>query len=193
MSLAGVERNEYGCVPNILIVGSEPAAETVLQTLTSLFPGPTEIRVLPGPLRRLPRADCAALILKNVGALTEEQQEELWQWLDSSPRVTVVSVSSSSLFSQVENGTFSERLYYRLNTILEDEDTAFGTASWLVKSLSWWLQRHSGAARRLHGWMEMVIPASAPAASLTPSFGEGRVAAIVIGERSFNVGRKGDR
>jgi sigma-54-interacting transcriptional regulator len=94
------------------------------------------VRTCGRPLRRLPRADCAALILKTWGALTEAQQEELSQWLDSGPRVTVVSVSSSSLFSQVENGTFSERLYYRLNTILEDEDTAFGTASWLVKNIS---------------------------------------------------------
>jgi hypothetical protein len=137
VSLAGLERDQDGCVPNILIVGSEAAADTAIQSLSSLFPGLTEIRVLPGSLRHLPRADCAALVLKNVGTLTEEQQEELLQWMDSGPRVTVVSVSSSSLFSLVENGTFSERLYYRLNTILEDADTAFGTASWLLKSISW--------------------------------------------------------
>jgi len=131
-----VLRDEYRCVLNILIVGSAAAVETALQGLSALIAGPIDTRVLPGPLLQLPRADCAALILHNVGALTNEQQVELLQWLDSSPQVPVVSVSSSSVFPLVGNGTFSERLYYRLNMILEDEDTGFGVASWLVNRLS---------------------------------------------------------
>src|ERR1700681_2169909 len=124
-------RNHHRDVPNILVVGSEPAAEAALQGLSSLFAGPIQTCVLPGPLH-LPRANCAALVLRNVGALMPEQQLELSQWLDSGPRVPVVSVNASSVHALVANGTFSERLYYRLNIIFEDADTALGTASWLV-------------------------------------------------------------
>jgi hypothetical protein len=74
------------------------------------------------------------LILRNVESLTPEQQMELSQWLDSRPGVPVVSVNSSSVFPLVADGTFSDRLYYRLNMIVEDEVTGVGTASWLVNS-----------------------------------------------------------
>ena len=129
-----VIRDEYRYVPNILIVGSEGAAETALQQLSFMFAGPADIRVLPGPLLPLPRANCAVLILRNVQSLTPEQQMELSQWLDSRPGVPVVSVNSSSVFPLVADGTFSDRLYYRLNMIVEDEVTGVGTASWLVNS-----------------------------------------------------------
>ena len=119
MALLEILRNRSSHHPNILIVGSEFAAESALQGLRPLFAGPTHTCVLPGPLR-FPRAGCAALILRNVGALNTEQQAELWKWLESGPRVPVVSVSSSSVFPLVTSGSFSARLYYRLNVILED-------------------------------------------------------------------------
>ena len=127
-----VMRDEYRYVPNILIVGSEGAAEAALQELSFMFDGPADIRVLPGPLLPLPRANCAALILRNVESLTAEQQMELSRWLDSRPGVPVVSVNSSSVFPLVGDGTFNEGLYYRLNTIVEDSVTGVGTASRLV-------------------------------------------------------------
>src|SRR5712671_5496075 len=95
MPLLEVMRDESRCVPNILIVGCEGAAETALQELSFMFAGPADVRVLPGPLLPLPRADCAALILRNVESLTLVQQMELSQWLDSRPGVPVVSVTSS--------------------------------------------------------------------------------------------------
>src|SRR4026207_993587 len=94
-----VLRDEYRCVLNILIVGSAAAVETALQGLSALIAGPTDTRVLPGPLLQLPRADCAALILHNVGALTNEQQVELLQWLDSRPQGPGGAGGSSSVFS----------------------------------------------------------------------------------------------
>ena len=129
-------RDEYRCLPNILIVASEGAAETALQELSFVFAGPTDTRVLPGPLLPWPRADCAALILRNVESLTREQQMELSQWLDSRPGVPVVSVNSLPVFPLVGNGTFSQPLYYRLNMIVEDAVTGAGTASWLMNSSS---------------------------------------------------------
>jgi hypothetical protein len=132
MQLLEVMPDEYRYVPNILIVGSEGAAETALQELSFVFEGPTDTRVLPGPLLPLPRANCAALILRNVESLTPAQQMELSQWLDSRPGVPVVSVNSSSVFPLVGEGTFNEGLYYRLNMIVEDSVTGVGTASRLV-------------------------------------------------------------
>jgi hypothetical protein len=108
-------------LPNILIVGSESAADIAVQGISPLLAGPAETCVLPGPLR-LPRENCAAFILRNVEALNPEQQTELLDWLESGPRVPVVSVSSSSLFVLVANGRFCERLYYRLNVILDAAD-----------------------------------------------------------------------
>ena len=134
MPLLEVMRDQDRCVPNILIVGSEGAAETALQKLSFMFAGPTDTRVLPGSLLPLPRANCAALILRNVESLTRVQQMELSKWLDSRPGVPVVSVTSSSVFPLVGDGTFNDRLYYRLNMIVEDAATGVGTASWLVTS-----------------------------------------------------------
>ena len=136
MPLLEQTRDQYRCLPNILIVGSEGAAETALQELSFMFAGPTDTRVLPGPLLPLPRADCAALILRNVESLTRVQQMELSQWLDSRPGVPVVSVASSCVFPRVGDGTFSEPLYYRLNMIVEDAFTGVGTASWLLNNSS---------------------------------------------------------
>ena len=119
IALVDIVRDRYRYHPNILIVGSERVAESTLQGLSPLFAGPTHTCILPGPLD-LPRAGCAALILRNVDALNTEQQAELWRWLESGLQVPVVSVSSSSVFPLVTSGSFSARLYYRLNIILED-------------------------------------------------------------------------
>ena len=109
---------------NILIVGSERAAEAELERVRPLLPDPVHTCQLPGPLQ-LPDKCGAALILLNVGALNVEQQAELIQWLDRSERGPVVSLHPSSLFDCVRAGQFSADLYYRLNTVLQ---TAGGAA-----------------------------------------------------------------
>jgi hypothetical protein len=113
---------------NILIVGSEDATETVLREVRSSLEGPIKTCVLPGPLS-LPDLRCGALILRNVSALSSSQQSDLMEWLESGPCMPVVSVSSSPLFPLVGAGGFSDRLYYRLNMILEDADTALSPAT----------------------------------------------------------------
>ena len=118
MTLQGILQHKFR--PNILIIGSELAAESILSGICPLLDGPIERCDLPGPLR-LP--ETGALILSNVGALVSEQQNQLMQWLDRAPGVAVLSVNASPLFAQVENGMFSQRLYYRLNTVLEHVDT----------------------------------------------------------------------
>lgn len=118
MALQGILQHKFR--PNILIIGSERAAESILDGICPLLDGPIERCDLPGPLR-LP--ETGALILRNVGALVSEQQNELMQWLDREPGVPVLSVNASPLFAQVENGMFSQQLYYRLNTVLEHAES----------------------------------------------------------------------
>ena len=109
----------YTYRPNILIVGSERAAEAKLQRLGPLLTGSVHNCRLPGPLS-LPAAGGGTLILRNVGALDPEQQSALLQWLESGGRGPVVSLNASSLFERVLAGAFSEPLYHRLNVVLVD-------------------------------------------------------------------------
>jgi hypothetical protein len=110
--------------PNILIIGSGHAAEEILDGIQQTLEGPIETRVLPRPLD-LPDGDCRVLVLRNVGDLDEAQQAELMTWIEGNPNVAVVSMNRTSLYALVTKGKFSERLYYRLNTVLEDASPAF--------------------------------------------------------------------
>ena len=110
--------------PNILIIGSGPAAEDTLDGIRQALEGPIETREFPGRLD-LPDDRCGALVLLNVGDLGEAQQAELMTWVERSPDVPVVSTHRNSLYTLVTKGKFSERLYYRLNTVLEDASPGF--------------------------------------------------------------------
>jgi DNA-binding NtrC family response regulator len=114
--------------PNILIIGSGQAAEDILDGIEQTLEGTIETRILPGPLD-LPDDGCGVLVLRNVGDLGEEQQTELMTWIERSPDVPVVSMHRSSLYILVTKGKFSERLYYRLNTVLEDASPGFRAAN----------------------------------------------------------------
>lgn len=106
--------------PNVLIVGSDLFADEFLNRLRPCLSQPLHTCDLPGRLA-LPAADGGTLLLRHVAELATEQQDQLLRWLDrSGGHVQVVSVSSTPLFSSVERGTFDRRLYYRLNTVLEE-------------------------------------------------------------------------
>jgi transcriptional regulator of acetoin/glycerol metabolism len=101
---------------NVLLVGAQAAAKAV-ELAAGLFQAPYETRQLPGPLS-LPSAQRGTLVLQNVGLLDPDQQSSLLLWLDANPEVRVVSVHPSPVFELVTQGVFSDRLYYRLNTVL---------------------------------------------------------------------------
>ena len=106
--------------PNILIVGSDNFTDEFLDRLRPCLSQPLHTCDLPG-LLALPAPDGGTLLLCHVAELAIEQQDQLLQWLDGNGgHVQVVSVSSIPLFSRVEGGTFDRRLYYRLNTVLEE-------------------------------------------------------------------------
>jgi DNA-binding NtrC family response regulator len=61
------------------------------------------------------------LVLREVAALDEEQQQWLLEWLDdNAERLQVVTATETTLFAEVEGGRFNAGLYYRLNTVLEE-------------------------------------------------------------------------
>jgi hypothetical protein len=104
-------------MPNVLVIGPPDATEAAVERITTELGGVIETRQFPGPLAlgaRIP----TALILREVGALNRSQQIDLLNWLDSSPRIPIVSLHSTPLFDLVRSGAFSDQLYYRLNTIL---------------------------------------------------------------------------
>jgi DNA-binding NtrC family response regulator len=68
-------------------------------------------------LALLPRG--GTVILRNVEAYDERQQQELGVWLESST-ARLVTICQEPLFARVEAGQFSADLYYRLNIVLID-------------------------------------------------------------------------
>lgn len=108
--------------PNVLIVGSDRGAEEVIDRLRPCFSPPLHTCNLPGRLT-LPAEASGTLLLRHVTELVREQQDQLLDWLDKhGATIQVISVSATPLFPCVERGTFDTRLYYRLNTVLDDVD-----------------------------------------------------------------------
>jgi hypothetical protein len=61
------------------------------------------------------------VVVRDVDALTREEQRRLCDWLDSGGKHTqVVSTSGAPLLTLVETGVFNDALYYRLNMIYLD-------------------------------------------------------------------------
>lgn len=103
---------------NLLVVGSDLATDATIKCMAPWLAIPVHRCVLPGPLT-LPTARDGTLVMRNPAALDRAQQADLSRWLDeSAERMQVICLTSTSLFAAVERGTFDDRLYYRLNTVL---------------------------------------------------------------------------
>jgi hypothetical protein len=90
-----------------LLIGPEAAARAFLAPLMPALPSPVVFLDRAAP--DLPHMPVGTLIVPNVARLTAMQQDQLLEWL---------SAESRSLFAKVQHREFSERLYYRLNTVL---------------------------------------------------------------------------
>ena len=106
---------------NLLLTGSDGVISNVLDTLLPDLDEPItrwsagERLVLAAGTR--PRT----LILRNVGAVSSDDQLRLMEWLDRAPgRTRVISTMTSPLWSRVETGFFIAPLYYRLKTVSVD-------------------------------------------------------------------------
>lgn len=103
---------------NLLLLGAPGTTGLVLQMLDLGLREPI-LTWRPGQPLVLPTyGHPATLILHDVDKLTSLDQHTVLRWLDHSrSRIRVVSTTSEPLWSRVQTGTFSERLYYRLNTV----------------------------------------------------------------------------
>jgi len=104
--------------PNMLIVSTEKARETVTEQMAASCPPPVHICHAPGPLY-LPLA-CSTLVLTDPADLEMNQQLALYDWISRHHPSRVISVTSADIPSLVRDGLFLEGLYYRLNTVRVD-------------------------------------------------------------------------
>ncbi len=106
---------------NLLLIQHDAA---VARLLDQLLPDLNEpiARWRPGQRLILPPVHLAGtMVLHDVGALAEDDQRRLLDWLDASGgRTQVVSTTPESLLPRVNAGTFLDTLYHRLNTVCVD-------------------------------------------------------------------------
>jgi hypothetical protein len=107
---------------NLLIVGTKRVANLLSFLLPELNPvvmiQPEDGSLLLPPVS----AQVRTAVVRDVDALTCQEQRRLLKWLLDSAghRMQVVSTASAPLLPLVETGTFHDALYYRLNTVYID-------------------------------------------------------------------------
>lgn len=103
--------------PNLLVIGSTAATEAFIQALVPHVRSPVQ-SLMGGALPPELPSD-GTLILRDVDILEGDQQERLLRWLGEprSGHPQVVSLTTAALYSRVQAGMFSDRLYYRLNVV----------------------------------------------------------------------------
>jgi hypothetical protein len=102
---------------NTVVVGTEDAA---LGVWTAVWPRLKKpIYWVEADRLSLPRQSAGTLILQGAHTLSPSAQQQVFEWLDRDARATrVLTTTPHSLFPLVEDGSFLEALYYRLNMLL---------------------------------------------------------------------------
>jgi two-component sensor histidine kinase len=102
--------------PNLMLTGETEATESMLHQLRAKLRTPVRECDCRKDLL-LPHGG-GTLVLRHVGALDPAQQVSLLNWLDmQNDKSQIVSLTAMPLLPSVEQGTFLDRLFYRLNTI----------------------------------------------------------------------------
>jgi len=110
---------------NLLLIHQESSAAGVLDQLLPDLNEPIA-RWRPGQRLVLPSIHLAGtIVLQDVGALCADEQRQLLDWLEESGgRTQVVSTTAESLLARVNEGSFLDTLYYRLNTVCVESSHA---------------------------------------------------------------------
>jgi hypothetical protein len=102
--------------PNVLIIGSGPSVDRLVQLLERTCLPPL-VRCSTSPLT-LPTGDVGTLAVSNAERLNPTDQQLLYAWLSCTmPRRQVITTAAVPLFPAVVRSTFSEALFDRLNAI----------------------------------------------------------------------------
>jgi hypothetical protein len=114
-------RHLDGWARRFLLIAPDGVVRFVLESLLLDLHEPI-VRWRPNEPLTLPRPDeGGTLVLRDIGAMTTDDQLRLVDWLDRAKgRTQVVSTSSGPVLPRVHSGGFIERLYYRLNTVCVD-------------------------------------------------------------------------
>lgn len=103
--------------PNILLIGPSAFALAALKSIEPVVPQPI-VTWRPHETHDVPSGPFGTLVIHRVDTADAEQQQKLCGWFDARPRhVQVVSTALAPLYPFVEEGTFLEALYYRLNHV----------------------------------------------------------------------------
>jgi hypothetical protein len=103
---------------NVLIEGPSAATDDVLLVLRQHLREPLVSNLAHAPLH-LPDGSATPIILKNVAALTADDQARLLVWLQREGfGAQIISTTERPLFALVAQGLFDAALYYRLNVLL---------------------------------------------------------------------------
>jgi Sigma-54 interaction domain len=106
---------------NLLLIHRNREIQNLLDLIVSDLPKPVATWRPGERLLLPPSARPGTLVLRDVGALSADDQERLAKWLeDAEGRTQVVSTTASPLLPRVQSGRFDETLYYRLNTVYVD-------------------------------------------------------------------------
>jgi transcriptional regulator of acetoin/glycerol metabolism len=103
---------------NLMLVGSKQVVN-LLSVLVTDQQSAVVIQRHEGLHLPASSAHVRTAVLRDVDTLTCQEQRCLLDWLTASSRhrMQVISTSSTPLLPLVKNGTFSDALYYRLNTV----------------------------------------------------------------------------
>jgi len=99
---------------NLLLIGASGTTRAFIDDLMSSLVGP----VVCWDGTDLPTDSIGSLVIHDVASLTPAHQDRLLEWLNHhSLRRCVISTSIEPFYGHVEEGLFSDALYYRLNTV----------------------------------------------------------------------------
>ena len=102
--------------PNVLIIGSGPNVQRIVQLLERNCIPPI-VRSSACPLT-LPTSEVGTLAISDAERLNTVDQQLLFAWLSCAvPRRQVITTAAVPLFPAVIRSTFSEALFYRLNAM----------------------------------------------------------------------------
>jgi hypothetical protein len=106
--------------PNGLLIGSGPIADAILTALRPSLRHP----IVRWPEDRAPwtaRQPVGTLILRDVTALAPHECGALLAWMDEAGvGVQVISMAPRPVYPLVQQQTFPDSLYYRLNQVCVD-------------------------------------------------------------------------
>jgi hypothetical protein len=106
---------------NLLVAGADGAIAPLLEALRTHFEKPVATWSPGQPLVLPPVDQTGTLLIRDVGALTIDDQIQLLEWLATATgRTQVVSTTAAPLLPRVRAGAFIDTLYYRLNTVYVD-------------------------------------------------------------------------